>query len=180
MSENTRSDAQREAFRFPCEQREYVKTVGELLVIILSEILIELGFEVIVPPQNATGVDLRIFVGNRLIAVAEVLNWSIGSRLTDIRKNNIIRNLNDYNCNKLFIHTVPLSNLDGFTESEIYLLQIGFQVLPEPYYNFFLTKRQVERRTVDSNSTRSNIRAKILDYINNYLYAHKYFKFLIA
>ena len=159
---------------------EYVKTVGELLLTILSEILTELGFRVIVPSQRANGVDMKIFLRDNLIAVAEVLNWSIGSRLTDIRKNNIIRNLNEYNCNKLFIHTVPLSNLEGITESEIYLLQIEYQVLPEPYYNFFLTKRQVERRNIDSDLTRSNIRAKILDYIDNYLFGHKYFKFLIA
>lgn len=180
MSENTRSDAQREAFRFPCEQREYVKTVGELLVTILSEILTKLGFKVIAPPQNAKGVDLRIFMRNNLVAVAEVLNWSIGSRLTDQRKNNIIRNLNEYNCGKLLIHTVPLSNLNGVRENGIHILEIGYQVLPEPYYNFFLTKEQIERRNIDSDSTRRNIRAKILDYINNCLFAHKYLKFLMA
>ena len=103
MSENTISDAQREDFSFPCEQLEYVKTVGELLLTILSEILTELGFRVIVPSQRANGVDMKIFLGDNLIAVAEVLNWSISSRLTNNRKNNIIRNLNEYNCDKLQI-----------------------------------------------------------------------------
>ena len=179
LSENTISDAQREAFRFPCEQREYVKTVGELLLTILSEMLIELGFKVIVPPQRANGVDMKIFQGDDLVAVAEVLNWRTTSRLSDKRRHNIIRNLNEYDCCKLLIHTVPLSNLDGFGENGIYLLQIGYQVLPESYYDFFLTREQVERRDIDSNSTRRNIRSKILDYINNHLFAHKYLKFLM-
>lgn len=179
LNENRISNVQREDFRFPCEQMEYVKTVGELLLTILSEILTELGFRVIVPSQRANGVDMKIFLGDNLIAVAEVLNWSIGSRLTDNRKNNIINNLNGHNCNKLFIHTVPLSNLEGFTENKIHLLQIGFQVLPEPYYDFFLTRDQVIRRKIDSDSTRRDVRSKILDYINNHLFAHKYLKFLM-
>jgi len=179
MSENIRNDAQVEHLRFPCEQMEYIKTVGSLLLNILREIFTELGLEVNINHQQANGVDLEISLGNNLVLVAEVLNWSIGSRLTDKRKGNIIGNLNEFNCNKVLIYTVPLSNLDGLKENEIYLLEIGYQILPEAYYNFFQTKGQVIRRRVDSELTRKNIRAKIIDYLNNHLFAHKYLKLIM-
>ena len=180
MSENIRNDAQVEHLRFPCEQNEYTKTVGKLLPTILEKIFTELGFKVKVNPQQANGVDLEVFLGNNLILVAEVLNWSIASRLTDKRKSSYIRNLNEFDCNKMLIYTVPLSNLDGFKTNGIYLLEIGYQILPETYYNFFQAKGQVERRRIDSESARKNIRAKILDYLNNNLFAHKYLKLIVT
>lgn len=179
MSYNIRNDARREHYRFPCEQIEYIKTVGELLLTILGEILTELGFNVRINNQQANGVDFEVSLGQNLILVAEVLNWSIGSRLTYRRKGNIIRNLNQFNCNKMLIYTVPLSNLYGLRANGIHLLEIGYQILPETYYNFFQAKEQLVRRNVDCDLTRREIRAKILDYLNNHLFAHKYFKSII-
>lgn len=164
MSENSRGDAGREQ-RFPCEQLEYTRTVGWLLPIILESILTELGFRVIINPQQANGVDLEVYYGADLIFVAEVLNWSTASRLTDKRRDCIISNLNEYNCEKLLIHTVPLSNLDGFEENGISLLQIGYQVLPRLYYGFFLTRGQVERRRMDSVAIKNDIERKIISYL---------------
>ena len=120
MSENTKNETQEERPRFPCKQEEYTKTVGKLLPTILGEIFTELGFQAKVNPQQANGVDLEVFLGDHLVLVAEILNWSIASRLTDKRKDNIIRNLNEFNCNKVLIYTVPLSNLNGLGENEIH------------------------------------------------------------
>ncbi|TET20323.1 hypothetical protein E3J74_03490 [Candidatus Bathyarchaeota archaeon] len=164
MSENSRRDVEREQ-RFPCEQLEYTRTVGWLLPTILGEILTELGFVVIINPQQANGVDLEVYHESDLIFVAEVLNWSIASRLTDKRRDCIISNLNEYTCEKLLIHTVPLSNLDGFEENGTSLLQIGYQVLPRLYYDFFLTRRQVERRRMVSAATKNDIRQMIISYL---------------
>lgn len=180
MSENIRCDTKIKYHRFPCEQLEYTKTVGKLLPQILGEIFTELGFKVKVNHQQANGVDIEVFLGHNRILVAEVLNWSIASRLTDKRKNSIIENLNEFNCNKMLIYTVPLSNLEGLEESGIYLLEIGYQILPEAYYKFFLTKHQVEKRQVDSDSARRNIRTKILYYVNNYLFGHKLLTFILS
>lgn len=179
MSENMRSEAQEELPRFPCKQIEYTKTVGRLLPTILGEIFAELGFKVKVNPQQENGVDIEVFLGDNLVLVAEILNWSIASRLTNRRKGNIITNLNEYNCNKVLIHTVPLSNLHALRENGIDLMEIGYQLLPETYYDFFLTKGQVESRNIDSDLIRSDIRGKVLDYINNHLFAHKFFQFLV-
>jgi len=180
MSEKQVNDAEGKLQRFPCEQLKYTKTVGRLLPKILGEIFTELGFEVKVNPQQANGVDLEVSLGNNLILVAEVLNWSIGSRLGDQRRKNIIRNLNQHDCNKALIYTVPLSNLTGLRESGIRLIELGHQILPDLYYYFFLAKDQEERRTIDSDSTRRDIRDKILECIDYQLFAHEYLKLLTA
>ena len=180
MSENVRFLSGRNRCRFPCEQGEYTKTVGWLLPTILGEIFSELGFKAKVNDQQTNGVDLEVFFGDNLILVAEILNWSIKSRLTDKRKGCIIRNLNEFNCSKLLIHTVPLSNLHGVRENGIDILEIGYQILPETYYDFFLARGQVIRRKIECDSTRREIKSKILDYVNNNLFAHKYLKFLIT
>ena len=173
MSENIESEAQEELPRFPCKQETYTKTVGKLLPTILGEILTELGLKVKVNHQQANGVDLEAFLGDTRLIVAEILNWSIKSRLTDKRKSSIIRNLNEFHCNKVLIYTVPLSNLEGLEENRIRLIEIGYQILPETYYKFFLAKKQVEKRTIDSDSTRRHIRAKILQYIEDCSRGHR-------
>lgn len=173
MSENSGSEAQEELQRFPCKQETYTKTVGKLLPTILAEILTELGLKVKLNPQQANGVDLEAFLEDNRILVAEILNWSIKSRLTNKRKDSIIRNLNEFNCNKVLICTVPLSNLNGLEENGIDLIEIGYQILPETYYKFFLAKKQVEKRTIDSDSTRRYIRARILKYIEERLLGHR-------
>jgi len=165
MNESSRYNAQREQYRFPCEENKYKKIVGELLPNILEETFTELGFEVIVNHQQENGVDLEIYQEDSLVLVAEVVNWSIGSRLTHKRKNSYIRNLNECDCNRLFIYTVPLSNLDGFKEHGIHLLEIGYQILPETFYDFFLSKGQVERRRIDSIDVTKDIKDKILSHL---------------
>jgi len=169
MNENGRSNAQREQYRFPCEESEYKKIVGRLLPNILGKTFTELGFEVTVNHQQANGVDLEIYQEDYLVLVAEVVNWSIGSRLTHKRKNSYIKNLSEYDCNRVFIYTVPLSNLDGFKENGIGLLEIGYQILPEAFYNFFLAKEQVERRKIDSRDIRQDIKEKMRSYLERYI-----------
>ena len=180
MSENVSYYSGRNHRRFPCDQSEYVKTVGWLLPTILEEIFTELGFKVTVNPQQANGVDLEVFLEDHLVLVVEVLNWSIRSRLTNRRRGCIIRNLNEFNCRRLLIHTVPLSNLNGVRESGIDILEIGYQILPRTFYDFYLTRNQVIRRKIDCDSTRIEIKSRILDYVNNHLFAHKYLKFLMT
>ncbi len=148
---------------------EYSRIVGGLLLTILQEIFTELGFNVRNRPQQANGVDLEIFRENHRLIVIEVLNWSNRSRLTDKRKNNIIENLNEFVCDKMLIHSVPLRNLDGIEENGICALEIGYQVLPEEFYDFFLARRQVERRRADSELVRGEIGEMIADYINDHL-----------
>ena len=141
---------------------EYARTVGELLPTILTEILLDLRFNVIVKSQRANGVDMKIYFGDSLFAVAEVLNWSIGSRLTVKRRDKIIENLNEFSCHKILVHTVPLINLHGIQEHGIQRIEIGYQILPEEYYNFYSARRQTIRRKADNPIVRAEIANKVM------------------
>lgn len=180
MSEIVRYQSRREHLRFPCKQNEYARNVGWLLPTILEGIFNELGFEAYANPIQTNGVDLEVYFRSNLILVAEILNWSISSRLYNKRKLRIIRDLNEFNCKSLFIHTVPLPNLNVVRDAGIDILEIGYQVLPEKYYNIYLARGQVIRRKTECHSTRKEIKSKILNYVNNHLFAHKYLKFLLA
>jgi hypothetical protein len=109
-----------------------------------------------------------------LVLVAEVVNWSIGSRLTNKRKNNYIRNLTRYSCNRLFIYTTPLSNLSGFKENGIDLLEIGYQILPESYYNYFIELDRIERRKILSDVVMRDIGSKICEYVYGRIFGYDY------
>ena len=178
MSEENSDSTRNNHFRFPCEQMEYTRIVGSLLPAILGEIFTELGFRVNVNHQQANGVDMKVFLRDTLVLVVEVQNWSIGSRLTYKRRGNIIRNLSEFDCNKLLIHTIPLSDLSGLRENGIDIIELGYQVLPETFYNHYLQREQVERRKALSDSTMREIRAKILEYVDQKLFGYMYLRFL--
>ena len=136
----------REHYPFPCKERLYDKRAGAFLVTILRERFSELGFGVSVNPLEENGVDLKVFREGKLVLVAEVLNWNISSILTEKRERKITENLNEYNCLRVLIHTVPLPQLNEFSENGILLLPIGYQVLPRHYFSFFKRRGQIERR----------------------------------
>jgi hypothetical protein len=151
---------------FPCEKEEYCKIVGGLLPRILVGIFSGLGFGVRVNPEVANDVDLWVYLDGKLVLVAEILNWSVRSRLSEKRKDGIIRNLCHYNCNRVLIYTVPNSNIDDeFTENNIDTVCIGFQVLPPEFYEFFLKKGQIIRRRHESSETIEHIKHVTKNYL---------------
>ncbi|OGH05842.1 MAG: hypothetical protein A2W22_06750 [Candidatus Levybacteria bacterium RBG_16_35_11] len=156
-----------EHYHFPCKRKKYTKTVGELLINILREVFSEIGFEVSINPPEENSVDLKVFRENQLVLVAEVLNWSIGSRLTKNRERQITDNLNQFNCARVLIHTVPLSPLNKFSENGISLIAIGYQILPRHYYTFFKHKEQVERRNPYSKQVVMDIKRLIINSLRN-------------
>ena len=103
--------------RYPVKRTEYIQSVGKLLPHRISQILNELGFRTWVNPKQGNDVNLKVFIRNKLIIVAEILNLSIGSRLSVKRKDCIIRNLSKYKCKKFLIYTVLDKNsLEDFTK----------------------------------------------------------------
>jgi len=160
--------------RYPIKKSEYARAVGRLLPHRIAQILEELGltenvgFEVRVNCSQANDVDLKIFYRGNVILVAEILNWSPRSRLSNKRKNSITKNLLKYNCVRLLIYTV----LDGhsieyFTKKKICLLEIGYQLLPRSFYNFYKDKNQIEHREIDSKKTKRNIKSKIAQFFRS-------------
>ncbi|MEM3458528.1 MAG: hypothetical protein QXN36_02740 [Candidatus Bathyarchaeia archaeon] len=146
--------------RYPIDKSRYYQSVGKLLPHRIGQILQELGFGSWIAQGQSNDVDLKVFddEGN-LIIVAEILNWSSRSELSENRKNRIIKNLLHYNCKRLLIYTT-LENeqvLDTFATYGISLLKIGFQLLPKYFYDFCANKNQIEYRKTDSRETIDNL-----------------------
>lgn len=152
--------------KYPVRRQVYMQTTGKLLPRRLSQILKELGFKIWINPKQGNNVDLKVWINDELILVGEILNWSIGSLLSERRLEKMISNLNEYECRKVVIYTVlDQKSLSNFIESAIDVLEIGFQLLPKFYYDFFRVKNQIEKRKIDSNSTKEEIRNKIMNYL---------------
>jgi hypothetical protein len=155
--------------RYPVKRTVYLQSVGKLLPHRISQIFKELGFETWINPKQGNDIDLKVLLGQKPIIVAEILNWSIGSKLSQKRKNCIIKNLSKYHCEKLLIYTIlDKDNLEDFANNGISLIKIGYQVLPKTFYQFFSEIDRTEFRKADSKETYISIKQKIIDY----LFAH--------
>ena len=73
-------------YSYHCEKYRYNRIVGKLLPRLLKSIFVDFGFSVKVNPIEGNDVDMGVYWNNELVLVAEVLNWSIGSRLGNKRK----------------------------------------------------------------------------------------------
>lgn len=155
---------------YPVERTVYTQSVGRLLPHRLGQIFQELGFNTWINSDQTNGIDLRVYdANNNLILVAEVLNWSCRSSLNEKRKNKMIENLSKFNCNKLLVYT-SLKNkemLNDFSKHEVTCLEIGYQVLPKSFHNFYHKKHQVKWRKKDSAETKALIKSKILEYLQS-------------
>jgi hypothetical protein len=156
--------------RYPIERSRYFQSVGKLLPHRIGQIFRELGFGSWIAKGQSNDVDLKVFDDkDNLILVAEILNWSSHSRMSEIRRNWIISNLSRYNCHRLLIYTVFENEkiLGFFDDYGISLLKIGFQLLPKSFYYFFARKNQVENRKRDSRVSKQDIKSKIIEYLQS-------------
>lgn len=148
--------------KYPVPKTKYLQSIGKLLPHRICQILKELGYKTWMNPNQGNGVDIKVWHNRRLVLVAEVLNWSVGSYLSEKRSRNIKNNLNQYSCPKVLIHTT-LSNheVEKFADIDIIVFKIGYQLLPKYFYNFFREKNQVQQRRYDSKETREDLKMKI-------------------
>lgn len=148
-----------------------MQTVGRLLPRRISQILKEINpdYTVWINPNQGNGIDLKVWYNNNLIIAGEILNWSIKSRLSEKRRETMISNLDEFPCRKLVVYTSLEDNhISRFTQNGIDILEIGYQLLPRDYYYFFLEKEQVDKRRIDSNSTKEDIKNKIIVYLKKH------------
>jgi hypothetical protein len=152
--------------RFPVEDHIYFQTTGKLLPRRISQILQELGYKVWINPKQGNDVDLKVWYDNELILVAEILNWSIKSRLSKKRRKKMISNLRQYHCDKVLIYTnLNRKHLPRFSFNGICYIKIGYQVLPKSYYEFFQNREQITNRRIDSKIVKQDIECKIKEYL---------------
>ena len=181
MKKCTRFEPQEDC-NLPCDEEIYKKCVGRLLGGVLKIILQELGFVVKVNHQQSNGADIQVYLGERIVFVLEVINWNITCRLYNKRRDCIIGNLSEFDCHRLFVYTNNLSQkqLTKIKEENIYLLQIGYQILRQPCYDFYDEKGYTIGRTIFSNSIKAEIRSKILEFLDNEYYSIKNLRYLFA
>jgi hypothetical protein len=118
------------------------------------------GYKVWINPDQSNGVDLKIWHNDELVLVAEIINWSIKSRMAMEKKRWKTDNLTAYNCKKLLIHTAFFNEsiLEDLPDYGISAVRIGFQILPKHFYDFYLAKNQVEARRIDSRKATEEIK----------------------
>jgi len=155
--------------RYPVKRKTYTQSVGKLLPHRISQILQKLGFKTWINRGQTNGVDLKAYSEDRLVLVAEILNWSPVCVLSHRRKNCIIDNLSGYTCRKLLVYTC-LENesiLEDLTSYEIATLKIGYQIQPKYFYEFYSERDQVNLRRVDSRETKQDIKSKLVEYLHS-------------
>lgn len=155
--------------RYPIERSRYFQSVGRLLEHRLGQIFQELGYQTWICPGQSNGVDLIVFNDNGLILVAEVLNFSIRTNLSDKRKNSIISNLSEYSDRRLLIYSC-LANETILEDLGLYgisPLKIGYQLQPKWFYDYFAERNKIILRRADSEETRQDIKAKITNFLRS-------------
>lgn len=154
--------------RYPIPKNEYNQKTGRLLAHRIGQIFEKLGYKSWICKGQKNGVDLRVYDrADKLILVAEIINWSCRSGMPEKRKGWIIQTLSEYSVNKLFIYTA-IANEDILETLRIYdidTLRIGFQILPKYFYLHFQKKDQVEKRRIDSEETSAFIESLIIKYM---------------
>lgn len=157
--------------RYPIEKQRYLESVGKLLPHRIGQILEELGFRIEINFVQRKGVDLILFDDkNNIILVAEILNWSPYTMLSDKRKRWITSNLRKYGCKRLLIYTTMKNEytLSSLIEAGIPIQKLDYQILPKAFFEFYKAKNQIEARVIDSRQTRHHIKLRILDYLESY------------
>ena len=156
--------------RYPVKRHQYTQSVGKLLPHRISQVFRELGFKTWLNPGQTNGVDLKAYDNeDNLVLVAEILNWSVGSLISDKRKVCIIENLEFYNCRKVVICTRFDNDyrVDDLPSYGISLIRLDFQILPREYHKFFSEIGLIKYREVDSRETKKHIKSKITEYLQS-------------
>ena len=152
--------------RYPISRTEYNQKTGRLLAHRIVQLFTVLGYKTWICKGQNKGIDLSVSRDGKLVFVAEIVNWSPRSNLPAGRLNRIIRNLSAYGCNRLFIYTAMGNEkvVDCLKLHGIRTLKIGFQILPEFFYQHFEAQGKVLGRRIDSRSTTKHVKSLLREY----------------
>jgi hypothetical protein len=156
--------------RYPVSQKEYTQKTGFLLAHRIGQIFKQLGYRPWICKGQKNGVDLKLFDQDKnFIFVAEILNWSCRTRMSEKRKAWIIQNLSEYSCTRLLIFTAMRDEkmLDDLSVYGISTLKLEDQILPKFFYRHFERKGQVINRKIDSKETSLHIKLKLKEYLQS-------------
>ena len=157
--------------KFPCNPREYAKTVGGLLIRLIGEIFNELGFKAVINESKVDEADIKIYQNGKLVLAGEVLNWGGNSTISRKRRNQIVKNLSKLeNCIRvLFCSSHPrfsqpydprITRLAGCPPN-VRIVCFGFQILPKEFYYFFRERNRDDDRETLNEETKASIKEDI-------------------
>lgn len=165
---NTLSTTQNLTYHFPVKSCEYRRYVGDILPAVLEFVFKDKGFSVDVNWAFQNGVDMQIYHSNTLIIVAEVVNVWKKSFINSKRAEQYIKNLRNYDCNKVVISSLSANLEECFNDIlDIDIVCLGFQLLPIPFYEFFKRKKEVDMRKPLTFDTLKEIDSCITEYLEN-------------
>lgn len=153
-------------YKYPVQAKRYTKIVGDILPEVLKLILEDKGYFVDMNWAFQNGVDMSIFNNNTLILVGEIFNVWKKSYILSRRAEGYIRNLRKYDCNRVIICSLDNKLREFFHDiDDIYLICLGYQLLPQTFYDFFKKKKQVDMRKPLTLETLSHIDLLITKYL---------------
>lgn len=156
--------------RYPISQKEYMQKTGRLLAHRIGQQLQHFGYNTWICKEQNNGVDLKVYnLNGCLIFVAELLNWSPYTEMSNKRKRWIKENLKKYSCYKLLIYTAMKNQdmLNDLYKDSICILKLGYQILPKFFYKHYEAKNQVEGRSIDSKETTLHIKSQLLSFLES-------------
>jgi len=169
----------RDSVRYLIEDKKirYLQSVGRLLPRRIEQILKELGltedsgYRIWINSKQGNDVDFKVWHRDSLILVGEILNWCIGSWLSEKRKRWIVSNLSQYDSKRVLIYTIMKREdlLKDLALHGISVFKIGYQLLPRLFYDYFAEIDRVIDRRIDCRETKQDIKSKIADLLNSLL-----------
>lgn len=144
--------------KYPTTRLEYCERVGHTRENQLANILRDLGFKVNVYPKKQK-CDISLYNPKKKFAVIEVKNENFSSHYDKKEVDSILKR---FRKEKKDVHKILVSSfrknfqkddLERMEKKGIKIIEIGFQVLPEDYYNFYKKKRQINWRKIDDIHT---------------------------
>jgi len=166
--------------KYPVPRKEYCQKVGQTRVNQLAATLRDLGFKVNTYPKKHK-CDISIYNPRTKCAVIEVKNENIESNYESKEVDSI---LDRFRKEKKDIHKILVCSHKGSFSKEdlqrmkkegIKIIEIGFQVLPEDYYNFYKgKKKQIKKDDIHSFEETKEIMETELKKISPFLISRSY------
>lgn len=150
------------------ENEKQRRGLGKLLPHRIGQILKKLGYQTEIARGQSNGVDIKVWQNGNLILVAETKNYNMATKMTNDKKENAIRNLNEYpTARKVLIYTMMANEdiLDDFKARGVSILKIGYQLMPWWFY-YSLEKNLRDYRVIDSHESSLDIQYKLMQMLN--------------
>lgn len=157
--------------KYPTTRQEYTQHVGALQEEIVAEIVRDLieqisdsSWKLLPHEMNSNGSDIEIRHRGKTIGKFEVMNEDLGSYINKARAEGIRKNLAGVRYKGLIHNHISTIRKVKETLKNTPTYQLGFQTLPEEYFNFYLKENSVFKRKIDCRKTRKLLKKKILAF----------------